>query len=225
MQRFIAATLLALAACGAPPEVDETPVLGQTEEAISTFSVYGRDDTTGTQADNQCHGAGNCAVPLDRTLHWKLDVGVPSFVFSNGLGQALTYLRGIAGPNWTLDTNGTDNAERIHFVPGCGAGGINNDEPSVISGVHVQNGWHWKTVGKDGISFCEGGMTAAMATWTEAQQIAGWRNIIIHEMGHCMGLAHNPASAIMKFSGPNSKSPLQLTATEQSELVGYDPNG
>jgi hypothetical protein len=229
--------------CGTvPAEAAKLPApepasdIGSVQEAISTFDKYGRGQSpTHTSADNQCYSDSPvCTVPLDRVLNFKLDVGVPPFEFSRGLQAAIDYIHANY-PNWTVDTTGTDSGQRIFFDHVCGtpctqpglACVLARDEPGSISAEKVQAGWHYKTIGKDSIRICDVAMGQAMqaaGVRTEAGLIQGWRNLLLHEISHTMGLAHNPQSSALQAGVPFSFA-TQHTLLEQIELLSYDPNG
>lgn len=234
--RALVLSAVAAACSGSDYEPAIDGELGRAEQAISTFWAYGRGQSpTHTAADNQCYeDTPVCSVPLDRTLSFKLDVGVPPFEFSRGLQSALDYIAANY-PNWTVNTLGTDRNERIFFDHVCGTPcttpGLScvlaRDEASSISATKVQAGWHYKTIGKDSIRVCDVAMGQAMQAAglnTEAARITAWRNLLLHEISHTMGLAHNPQSSALQSGVPFS-FPTQHTITEQIELLSYDPNG
>lgn len=210
---------------------------GQSEEAISTFNLYGRGQSpTKPDTDNQCYGDVPCSVPLDRVLSFKVDVGVPPFEFSHGLSDAIALLNSAYGSNWVVNTSGTRTDERIFFDDNCGTpcpdsqgrcGVLARDEPAGVSGVHNQAGWQYRTIAHDGIRICRRafeGYINNVLHLSEAARINAWRNLLLHEIGHTIGLAHNPSSAIMA-SGPCLTCSPEYTLIEQIELLSYDPNG
>lgn len=227
---LVLGTAMGLGCSGEDQEnIDNSSDFGTVEQAVSTFSHYGQGQSpahmadlngTGRPDDNQCYGDVPCQLPADRIISFKPAYGLQSFVFNQGLSQAISYMQSMGGSNWTVNLNGTQSSEQIFSDTVCGVGA--KSEFSQISSVHTQNGWRWYTAGRCSIRVCTTTVGQSIASWTEAQQIAGWRDILAHEIGHCMGLAHNPASALMNEI-PMAKTATSMSAIEQSELLSYIP--
>lgn len=216
--------------------VDDVPVADQAviQKAIIYQAPYGSEPDA-----ERCVAPwlqGKCFIPKTKTIKLKINTCAPSCqpVFAQAYtdaANAFTVMAAADGFNVSVVTSGQNITLQNGDAGGVAFGSTSNAANSLddvqVSGIGTFKRF---TVSVSTVDFDQ--IIHNFPGWigfSDNQKIRVLHNIVKHELGHAMGLGHNPTPNQLMTSGtissPSSASELLFTSQENSFASAYNPNG
>lgn len=224
--------------------VNDVPAL-VIEKALIYTVPYGSEPSTATEDNPRCVAPWNaniCTIPFSKTLKIKVAntcTGCAQFIKDTYLGaaQAFSVMAAANGFNVSFVTSG----QNVTLQDGD-AGGVNlakttstsrDSDDIAISGQGIGGGpGKFKRYITSVVVIDFAQIAANVPGWsklTQAQQTRFMHNAVKHELGHVMGLGHNPTPSQLMTSGtvtlPSTSVEQLFTAQENAMTLAYNPNG